>query len=241
MKFLGETFFQKGFPEPLPKNFILEKKMIKYQILRSLREPYGVVYLLNDSSEVSALPHAAVVSVEVPDWNRDLSPWKAERVFRKGDDFAGGAEDFLHKLLEIVPEAEKTLGFVPEFRGIAGYSLAGLFAVWTLYRTDVFGRAASMSGSLWFDGFAEFMEEHRPVSISGNALEKVYLSVGEREKQTKNVRMAQVEACTVRAAEIFRQYGTDVRFELNPGGHFDEVPGRIERGLRWIGEPSELE
>jgi hypothetical protein len=76
------------------------------------------------------------------------------------------------------------------------------------------------------------MEEHRPVNVPA----KVYLSVGEREKQTKNVRMAQVEACTMRAAEIFRRYGSDVRFEQNPGGHFDEVPGRIERGLRRIGE-----
>ena len=206
--------------------------MLNFTVTPSSDAAHSVIYLLNDSAEVSALPHAAVVSVDVPDWNRDLSPWKAERVFRKGDDFAGGAEEFLHKLLKIVPEAEKTLGFVPEFRGIAGYSLAGLFAVWTLYRTDVFSRAASMSGSLWFDGFAEFMEEHRPV----NAPEKVYLSVGEREKQTKNVRMAQVEACTVRTAEILRGYGTDVRFELNPGGHFDEVPGRIGRGLRWIVE-----
>ncbi|MBE6710047.1 MAG: alpha/beta hydrolase [Ruminococcaceae bacterium] len=210
--------------------------MLKFTVTLPSDAAHSVIYLLNDSMEVSALPHAAVVSVEVPDWNRDLSPWKAERVFRKRDDFAGGAKEFLHKLLEIVPEAEKMLGFVPEFRGIAGYSLAGLFAVWTLYRTDVFSRAASMSGSLWFDGFAEFMEEHRPV----NAPEKVYLSVGEREKQTKNVRMAQVEACTVRTAEILRGYGTDVRFDLNPGGHFDEVPGRIGRGLRWIGEPSEL-
>ena len=206
--------------------------MLKFTVTPSSDAAHSVFYLLNDSAEVSALPHAAVVSVEVPDWNRDLSPWKAERVFRKGDDFAGGAEEFLYKLLKIVPEAEKTLGFVPEFRGIAGYSLAGLFAVWTLYRTDVFSRAASMSGSLWFDGFTEFMEEHRPVNVP----EKVYLSVGEREKQTKNVRMAQVEACTVRTAEILRGYGTEVRFELNPGGHFDEVPGRIERGLRWIGE-----
>ena len=206
--------------------------MLKFTATFPFDTASGVIYLLNDASEVSALPHAAVVSVEVPDWNRDLSPWKAERVFRKGDDFAGGAEEFLRKLTETITEAEKTLGFTPEFRGIAGYSLAGLFAVWALYRTDLFDRAASMSGSLWFDGFTEFMEEHRPVNVPA----KVYLSVGEREKQTKNVRMAQVEACTMRAAEIFRQYGSDVRTEQNPGGHFDEVPGRIERGLRWIGE-----
>ena len=206
--------------------------MLNFTVNFSSDIPRGVIYLLNDASDAPVLPHAAVVSVEVPDWNRDLSPWKAERVFRKGSDFAGGAEEFLRKLTETITEAEKTLGFPPEFRGIAGYSLAGLFAVWALYRTDWFDRAASMSGSLWFDGFTDFMEEHCPENVPA----KVYLSVGEREKQTKNVRMAQVEACTMRAAEIFRQYGSDIRTEQNPGGHFDEVPDRIERGLRWIGE-----
>lgn len=205
---------------------------MKYQIYSPSDELRGIVYLLNDSSDVSVLPHAAVVSVEVPDWNRDLSPWKAARVFRKGDDFAGSAAEFLRELTVLVTEVEKTLGFVPEFRGIAGYSLAGLFAVWALYHTDVFGRAASMSGSLWFDGFAEFMEKRRPMKVP----EKVYLSVGEREKFTKNARMAEVEACTERAAEIFRGYDAEVRFERNPGGHFDDVPERIARGLQWIGE-----
>lgn len=204
--------------------------MLNYTVTPPAGTAHGVIYLLNDASDAPVLSHSAVVSVEVPDWNRDLSPWTAERVFRKGDDFAGGAEEFLRKLLNVVQEAEKSLGFVPEFRGIAGYSLAGLFAVWAMYQTDLFDRAASMSGSLWFDGFTEFMEGHYPEKIPG----KVYLSVGEREKQTKNVRMAQVEVCTRRTAEVFRQYGTDVKFELNPGGHFDEVPGRIERGLRWI-------
>ncbi len=205
--------------------------MLNFTVTPPADAAHGVIYLLNDTSDIPVLPHAAVVSVEVPDWNRDLSPWKAERVFRKGDDFAGGAEEFLRELLDIVPEAEKTLGFAPKFRGIAGYSLAGLFAVWALYRTDLFDRAASMSGSLWFDGFAEFLEERTLSKVP----EKVHLSVGEREKQTKNVRMAQVEACTRQTAEMFRRYGTNVQFELNPGGHFDEVPGRIERGLRWIG------
>ena len=204
--------------------------MMRYQIFSPADCPSGVIYLLNDASDVPSLARTAVVSVEVPDWNRDLSPWTAARVFRKGEDFAGGAKDYLRELTETVAEAEKSLGFAPEFRGIAGYSLAGLFAVWALYHTDRFDRAASMSGSLWFDGFTDFMDSHRPVKIP----DRLYLSVGEREKQTKNARMAQVEACTLRTAELFRGYGTDVQFERNPGGHFDDVPARIERGLRHI-------
>ncbi len=56
----------------------------------------------------------------------------------------------------IVPLTENHLGYAPEFRGIAGYSLAGLFALWAVYQTGLFDRAASVSGSLWFDGFLTF-------------------------------------------------------------------------------------
>ncbi len=179
------------------------------------------------------LPHTAVAVIDGLDWNRELSPWTVERVFKKGDDFAGGAEAYLLELANgIVPAVETELGCAAVSRAVAGYSLAGLFAVWALYQTDAFDRAASMSGSLWFDGFTEFMEEKRPVKVP----EKVYLSVGEREKFTKNARMAEVEACTVRAAEVFRGYGTEVLCEMNSGGHFDDVPERIVRGIQWIGE-----
>ena len=32
------------------------------------------------------------------DWNRDLSPWFAPKVFRGGEDFSGGADAFLQNL-----------------------------------------------------------------------------------------------------------------------------------------------
>lgn len=207
-------------------------------VLVQLSEEHEAEFLDSEAAAIKRMSGMSfrLAAVMVDDWNRDLSPWEAARVFRKGDDFAGGAAEYLSQLTETAAEAEQTLGFVPGFRGIAGYSLAGLFAVWALYQTDRFDRAASMSGSLWFDGFTEFMEHHRPRKLP----EKLYLSVGEREKLTKNARMADVESCTFRTAELFRGYGTDVRFEKNPGGHFEDPDGRIARGLRWIAEETKL-
>ncbi|ERL11412.1 hypothetical protein HMPREF1248_0438 [Coriobacteriaceae bacterium BV3Ac1] len=48
----------------------------------------------------------------------------------------------------MVPLAQHELG---EYYGeayISGYSLAGLFALWSLYQTDIFKGAACVSGSL---------------------------------------------------------------------------------------------
>ncbi|MBQ4590425.1 MAG: hypothetical protein IJB20_00175 [Clostridia bacterium] len=192
--------------------------------------PKRVIYYLCDGEEVSLSVDAIIVSIPVPDWNRDLSPWTAPRVFLDGEDFGGAAAEYLRSIEETTLQTESLFAYKPESRGIAGYSLAGLFAVWALYHSSLFDRAASMSGSLWFDGFTDFMNDHRPVKVP----EKLYLSVGEQEKRTKSRRMAQVEACTLRTAEIFRGYGTDVQFEKNPGGHFNNIPERVARGLQWL-------
>ena len=50
------------------------------------------------------------------------------------------------------PWATERIHGKASFIGIAGYSLAGLFALYALYKTDAFTRVASMSGSLWFPG-----------------------------------------------------------------------------------------
>lgn len=172
-----------------------------------------------------------IVVIDNVDWNHDLTPWSAPGVFRKEADFEGGADAYLTELTGIiVPAVEALLAVVPSFRAIAGYSIAGLFAVYALYRTDIFNRAASISGSLWYDGFLDFMRENKPLEIPG----RVYFSLGDQEHITKNQRLAVVNDCTAEAGNIIRQLGTDTIFERNPGSHFDNVAGRTARGIKWL-------
>ena len=71
---------------------------------------------------------ATVAAVEGVDWNRELTPWPAPPVARGQPDFGGGADALLGELAgRILPEVEAELR--PSARWIAGYSLAGLFAV----------------------------------------------------------------------------------------------------------------
>ena len=174
-----------------------------------------------------------LVSVEGVDWDRDLTPWPAPGVFRGRGDFAGGADAYLKELTgNIVPAVEAELGFYPCCRSLAGYSLAGLFAIYALYRTDVFSRVASMSGALWYDGFLDFMKKSAPVRLPDRA----YFSLGGRERKAGDRRLAVVEECTAEAEELLRSRGANTRFELNPGNHFTDVSGRIARGIRWISD-----
>ncbi len=169
------------------------------------------------------------VCIDGVDWDRDLSPWPAEKVFRGGDDFSGGAESFLHTLLtEIVPAAER--GLSPAFRAVFGYSLAGLFSLWAMTKTDAFTRCASVSGSLWFDGFTDYLSTH---PLLGRPA-RVYLSLGDREDKAKNPRMQLVLTATEEAKAILQSEGVPCTFELNKGGHFQDILERQKRAVQWM-------
>ena len=162
------------------------------------------------------------------DWDHDMAPWDCPPTSPKAAPCTGGADEYLKLLLEeIIPEALQRVDGTPAHISIAGYSLAGLFALYALYRTDVFERAASMSGSLWFPGFQEYVFTHemkrRP--------EKLYLSLGDKEAKTKNPYLQTVQENTESIAGHFREAGLDVTFEMNPGNHFRDAELRSAKGI----------
>lgn len=207
---------------------------IMYPQLEDLQQIDTIVYLFAGKAEKDAFakfdhPNCLIVNVQGYDWNRDLSPWYGERVFAKGEDFAGQADSFLDQLVNhIVPNLEKTLGIAVKNRMIAGYSLGGLFTIYACTKTDLFDRAACMSGSLWFDGFIDYLER-QPVS---SKLSHAYFSLGKKEKLTKNSRMCKVESSTESTVHILKQRGIVCEFDLLSGGHFDDIPQRIANGIR---------
>ena len=147
-----------------------------------------------------------LAALPVTEWENELSPWKAEKVFRGGRDFGDGADGTIRELeREIVPELKRALSFRDMPSIIAGYSLAGLFAVYALYRTDIFSGAVSASGSLWFPGFLDYDASHAMPRIPG----RVYLFLGDREKNTKNPVMRWVEENTAALHERFCAEGIE--------------------------------
>ncbi|MBR0376128.1 MAG: alpha/beta hydrolase [Firmicutes bacterium] len=172
-----------------------------------------------------------LVSVSGLDWYRDMTPWPADRVFADGADYGGGAAAYLRRLTEdIVPKVEAGLGFTPVKRGLAGYSLAGLFSLWAFYRTDSFDLCGSMSGSLWFDGFQRFMEQEPLVRLP----ERLYLSLGVKEKDCRSPQVGRVQEITEKTSRRFRELGAEVCWQLQPGGHTSQVDKRIAEGLSWL-------
>lgn len=175
----------------------------------------------------------ALASVTGLFWNRDLSPW-SEDLPGLGGGFAGGAAAYLGRLTsEILPALEAALPGAPSRRILAGYSMAGLFALWAGCRAGPFRRFVSCSGSLWYPGFAERFAAAAP----DPAPEAVYLSLGQREPRARSPLMARVGEATEAVYESLRRRGIRSAFEWNPGGHFTAPCGRLARGIAWALEP----
>ena len=143
----------------------------------------------------------------------------------------GEAEETLAYIEDVLlPWIRRAYGDMPCV--LAGYSLGGLFALWAAYRTESFDGICAVSPSLWVRGWDAYAEGRVPCA------DAVYLSLGDKEERARNVRMAAVGDCVRRqASRLTRQLaeGKTV-FEWNRGGHFDDEPGRMARGLAWTAE-----
>ena len=186
-----------------------------------------VLRLLRDNG----CPPFTLVSVSNLDWNHDMPPWEIPPVFKNAEPCTGGADDYLKIFIErIVPEAEKEIRGTVLWRGIAGYSLAGLFALYSLYQTDIFSRAASMSGSLWYPGISEYISSHTMKRIP----DCLYFSLGSKEAKTRNHYMKTVQENTEKIEEYYRGRGISTVFQLNPGNHYKDAEKRTAAGIHWL-------
>lgn len=169
--------------------------------------------------------------VYIPDWDHAMTPWSASPLSKKDAPFTGGADQHLEWLREdVLPKAQDLIEGTPIHTGIAGYSLAGLLALYALYQCDVFDRAACMSASFWFPGFVDFVRHHD----LGTVPNRLYFSLGDKEAKTRHPLLKTVETCTEAMVEHFKGLGVDVIFEMNPGNHFTDVEQRIAKGIMAI-------
>ena len=161
-----------------------------------------------------------LIAVRIDDWNNDLSPWEAPAVFGKAG-FGSGASDTLDKLLGLC--SDKSRAYY-----IGGYSLAGLFALWAAYQTDAFDGVAAASPSMWFPGFAEYMDKNEIRT------DTVYLSLGDREEKTRSPVMATVGDRIREAHVLLKERGVKCILEWNEGNHFKDADFRTAKAFAWV-------
>ena len=179
------------------------------------------------------IPDLSFAAVKIPDWNTDMSPWAIPPVYKNDEPFTGGADEYLEKLTnDIVPAVISDIGGKPAYIALAGYSLAGLFAVYAMYHTDVFSRIASASGSMWYPHFIDYAKSNKLTKMP----DKLYLSLGDKEAKTRNQIMATVENNTRELHDYYSSLGINTLFEMNEGNHFKDAALRIAKAIAWIVE-----
>ena len=180
---------------------------------------------LGAASESHAVSAVVITGM---DWNDDLTPWPAEGVFRKAKPFGGRAGEFLQELTAEIERFESDFGPVSE-RYLLGISLSGLFAVWTAFQSDFFSGIISISGSLWYDGFAEWASGKFPV------VKDIYISLGDREKNSKDRRMGTVQDATESLVKVLQSSGVPVRYVLEGDTtHFSPIVPRLRKAFEEI-------
>lgn len=107
-----------------------------------------VVYLNTFSEEGSQVhkalhdagcPDFTLVAVSGLEWDHDMSPWEIPPISKDDTPCTGGADEYLQLLLDgIMPKAEESVPGHILWRGLAGYSQAGLFALYSVYQTGIF-------------------------------------------------------------------------------------------------------
>ena len=183
------------------------------------------------AAQATGCPPFTLVAISNLDWNHDMVPWDGPSSFKNAEPCTGGADDYLRLLTEeIIPIAEKEIGGVPCWRGIAGYSLAGLFALYAIYQTDLFSHVGSMSGSLWYSGMKEYIFSHEPKRRP----DCIYFSLGDKESKTRNPVLRSVRQNTEEIQAFYQAKGIDTVFQLNPGNHYDHAVERTAAGLCWL-------
>lgn len=113
---------------------------------------------------------------------------------------------------------------------LGGYSLGGLFALWSVTRTDAFDAVFAGSPSLWMEGWNEYADAH-PLKVK-----YAYMSLGDKEECTRKQPFCIIgDRVRLQHKRHEAQLGTDhCILEWNEGGHFNEIEQRKAKGFAWL-------
>ncbi len=94
----------------------------------------------------------------------------------------------------------------------------------------MFKRVVSCSGSFWYPGFIDFIENNSFINVP----DKMYLSLGDIEKESKNEFLKNVQDNTEEIYQFYKKQNINIKFVINHGGHFKDSNLRLAKGIKYI-------
>ena len=197
-----------------------------------------VIYVIDlpphpfDVAPVASGRSVTIVTVPVENWDDALTPWAASGLYPRDADFGGDAATTLEELLtNAIPFIERKNHLAPQKRALCGYSLGDLFALYAFVRTSAFDACACLSGSLWYEGWVNYLRDYLRGSAPALEGHFAFLSIGAKEKSARPAILHSVEDNMRKSADILREHGCEVEFVVGPGTHFDHGLERFDAGF----------
>lgn len=164
-----------------------------------------------------------LITIKVDDWFNDLTPWKMKPIFGK-QAFGDGASNLIKFIKEnILLNYDSSYSIY-----IGGYSLAGLFALYSSYYLDNIKGVAACSPSLWFKDFKEFAFNNETKT------NLIYLSLGDKEELSKNKIMKEIGSLIKEFNSYYLSINKECYLEMNKGNHFVDNEIRIAKGFAYL-------
>ena len=219
------------------ENFVIDNKSCigyitdtaKYLLIQPVDE-HDVEVLDNEVAEIQKNTEKpfSLIAFKIENWNNELSPWEAPPAFGNKS-FGSGAKDTLEFIeSRLIPTVKEKYNLGDEIIFIlGGYSLAGLFSLWSAYKSKTFSGIAAASPSVWFNGWEEFMNNNTLLSNT------IYLSLGDTEEKTKNKVMSAVGENIKKQEELLKNNNINTILEWNKGGHFSDSDIRVAKAFTW--------
>ena len=219
------------------ENFVIDSKKCigcitdttKYLLIQPVDE-HDIEILDNEVEEIlkNTDKQFSLIAFKIEDWNSELSPWEAPPAFGNKS-FGSSATDTLEFIeSRLIPTVKEKYNLDDNIKFIlGGYSLAGLFSIWSAYKSNTFSGIAAASPSVWFNGWKEFMNNNTPLSNT------IYLSLGDTEEKTKNKVMSAVGNNIRKQEELLKNNNISTILEWNKGGHFSNSDLRVAKAFIW--------
>ena len=201
----------------------------QYLLIQPVDE-HDIEVLDNEVAEIqkNTEKQFSLIAFKIEDWNNELSPWEAPPAFGNKT-FGSGAKDTLEFIENrLIPTVKEKYNLGDEIKFIlGGYSLAGLFSLWSTYKSKTFSGIAAASPSVWFNSWEEFMNNNMLLSNT------IYLSLGDTEEKTKNKVMSKVGDNIRKQEQLLKNNNINTILEWNKGGHFRNSDLRVAKAFVW--------
>ncbi|WP_314394637.1 esterase [Leptotrichia shahii] len=176
----------------------------------------------------------SLAAFKIDDWNSELTPWEMPLLRGKGNfgNEAGKTLEFIKEklipsLAEFINIQDKNLKYI-----LGGYSLAGLFSLWSGYQEDIFAGIAGVSPSVWYKDWMKFVKNNEILA------KNVYLSLGDLEEKTKHQVLSKIGDNIREYIEILENSENVEKciLDWNEGNHFRDSDVRMGKGFVWLVE-----